>query len=255
MNFRAFFFISLWCSEKRFPISGIKSNNLNTLKERTLVVACDAYVCAWNAFFLKSRLIPGDEATASNGKGVKEGTRQGKGEERWWSFSCGRADNSSSAKCSGQTNSQLKFRLHGEHTCISCNTTIVHRRHAQAGVWNGWLGLGTRRSVAYDQPSRIISAVSGGSFAPSTRLNLASRDIVIVESPFAFIAVDSGSPKTSFASVWVTRDYVTIWNARIGEIYWHQSADLIIDIGKISRDAVSICVSPAWTFDKIRMIN
>lgn len=45
------------------------------------MVACDAYVCAWNAFFFKSRLIPGDEATASNGKGVKEGKRQGKREK------------------------------------------------------------------------------------------------------------------------------------------------------------------------------
>nr|KAF7398269.1 hypothetical protein H0235_016277 [Vespula pensylvanica] len=34
-----------------------------------------------------------------------------------------RTDNSIAAKCSGQTNSQLKFRLHDEHTCISCSTT------------------------------------------------------------------------------------------------------------------------------------
>lgn len=39
-------------------------------------------VRAWNASFLKSRLIPGDEATASNGKGVKEGTRQEERERR-----------------------------------------------------------------------------------------------------------------------------------------------------------------------------
>lgn len=151
------------------------------------------------------------------GKGVKEGTKQqGRREERWWSFSCGRADNSSSAKCSGQTNSQLKFRLHGEHTCISCNTTIVHRRHAQAGVWIGRLDLGTRRSVAYDQPSRIISAVNGGSFAPSTRLNLASRDIVIVESRlYRSRFVSSCKGPLSHPYVWVSQNYITTWDTRI----------------------------------------
>jgi len=77
------------------------------------------------------------------GKVWKKGRSKERG--RWWSFSCGRTDNSSSAKCSGQTNSQLKFQLHGEHTCINCNTTIVHRRHAQAGVWIGWLGLGYQK--------------------------------------------------------------------------------------------------------------
>lgn len=42
-----------------------------------------AHVCAWSVSFLKSRLIPDDEATTSNGKGVKEGKeRERRGDGR-----------------------------------------------------------------------------------------------------------------------------------------------------------------------------
>jgi len=37
-------------------------------------------MCMVRFSFLKSRLIPGDETTMCNGKGVEEGTRQGKRE-------------------------------------------------------------------------------------------------------------------------------------------------------------------------------
>lgn len=63
-----------------------------------------------------------------------DGRRERRREKR--SFLSGRPDNRSAAKCSGQTNSQLKFRLHGEHTCISCGTT-KHCAPEACGVWIG----------------------------------------------------------------------------------------------------------------------
>lgn len=99
---------------------------------------------------------------ASYEKGDRRRGGGGHSRVEWWSFFPGKLDNSSAAKCSGQTNSQLKFRLHGEHTCISCSTTNHCAPEACASRCLYRLtGPGTRRSVAYDQPSRTISAANG----------------------------------------------------------------------------------------------